>query len=758
MYRVLYVDDDPDLLDLGKLFLEQGGEFSVDTIASIPAALSCMQSTNYDVIVSDYQMPEMNGIEFLKQVRGFGNTIPFILFTGRGREEVVIEAINNGADFYLQKGGAPRAQFAELAHKIRQSVTRHRAKDELRAAYEQLTATEEELRSQLEELVENQAALKRSEEKFRDIVETSPDLIWELNPEGTFTYVSPSCIDTLGYSQEEIVGTPVFSLITDTARPGFQEILSRGDRIRRPTNEFDLPFRCRDGHTMVMEIRSVARFDTHGRFTGFRGTARDITEKRKAAAALDESEIKFRALVEHSLDAILIADFTGTMLFANQALCRLIEVPDCQAMIGTTNMMEFVAPESRSAVRHDTSQVSQGIDAYLVTYKLITGSKQEIWVECIGKKIPFMGSVAMLVSLREITERKRAEEKVLESERKFTTVFESNPVALTLVSAADGVFVDVNDTFLKSSGYAREEVIGKRPAELRVFVDTEESARMISQLHEQHHVRGVELRCRGKTGVIRSCRFSSSIIMMGGRPHILSTIEDITERRQAEEALRQANKKLNLLSSITRHDINNQLMTLDGYVTLLHRKIPDPALDSFFSRITKTSNRIDAMIRFTKDYEQVGIHAPLWQDLQTLVNDAGKSATLGTIALKNDLPAGMEVFADPLIARVFYNLIDNALRHGEEITRIRFAVEARDGNRIIVCEDDGDGVADAIKERIFDRGFGKNTGFGLFITREVLDITGITINETGVPGTGARFEIAVPEDKYRFSTSGPQSS
>jgi len=153
--RVLYVDDEPALLELGKSFLEKEDGFVVDTAESAALALAYLSGNSCDAIVSDYQMPEVNGIEFLKTVRGSGRTVPFILFTGRGREEVVIEAINNGVDFYLQKGGDTLALFAELAHKIRQAVSRNRAQDELQAAYEQLTASEEELRSQLEVIMEN---------------------------------------------------------------------------------------------------------------------------------------------------------------------------------------------------------------------------------------------------------------------------------------------------------------------------------------------------------------------------------------------------------------------------------------------------------------------------------------------------------------------------------------------------------------------------------------------------------------------------
>jgi len=132
MFSVLYVDDEPGLLEVGKLYLERKGEFVVETVTSAQDALVMIEKGNYDAIVSDYQMPVMNGIDFLKQVRASGNSIPFIIFTGRGREEVVIQALNEGADFYLQKGGEPGSQFAELAHKVRQAVQQRRAEVSIR--------------------------------------------------------------------------------------------------------------------------------------------------------------------------------------------------------------------------------------------------------------------------------------------------------------------------------------------------------------------------------------------------------------------------------------------------------------------------------------------------------------------------------------------------------------------------------------------------------------------------------------------------
>ena len=142
--RVLYVDDEYDLLEIGKLFLEQTGDFTVTTALNAPDAIRLLAGEQFDAIVSDYQMPVMDGIQFLIEVRAKFGHVPFILFTGKGREEVVIQAINNGADFYIQKGGEPQAQFAELVHKINKAVGGVRAEDSLRKSEERFRAIYDE--------------------------------------------------------------------------------------------------------------------------------------------------------------------------------------------------------------------------------------------------------------------------------------------------------------------------------------------------------------------------------------------------------------------------------------------------------------------------------------------------------------------------------------------------------------------------------------------------------------------------------------
>lgn len=224
---------------------------------------------------------------------------------------------------------------------------------------------------------------------------------------------------------------------------------------------------------------------------------------------------------------------------------------------------------------------------------------------------------------------------------------------------------------------------------------------------------------------------------------------EIEERKRVEESLHMVSKKLTLLSSITRHDINNQITVLTGYLSIIEKKHPDDRYSEYLKKAAIAAQHISTIIQFTREYESIGINDPSWQDCQNLIDIAAREAPLLQVKVRNDIPAGSEIFADPLVVKVFYNLIDNALRYGVKITTIRFTVEECGEHHLIVCEDDGGGILTHEKEKIFERGFGKNTGLGLALSREILDITGITIIETGEPGKGARFEISVPNEKWR---------
>jgi signal transduction histidine kinase len=220
----------------------------------------------------------------------------------------------------------------------------------------------------------------------------------------------------------------------------------------------------------------------------------------------------------------------------------------------------------------------------------------------------------------------------------------------------------------------------------------------------------------------------------------------------SQSAFESANKKLNLLSGITRHDINNQILALMGFIGLAGTKTTDPGLLHDIERAQTAVLTIQRQIEFTRNYEDIGVRAPQWQDVGLML--AGMQAMIpeGEITISVTVE-GLEVFADPLLEKVFENLIDNSRRHGERVGQISVsAMPSGPKSVAIVFGDNGIGIPEADKERIFKKGFGKNTGLGLFLSREILSITGLSIQETGVYGQGARFEILVPEGKFRFTS------
>lgn len=248
--------------------------------------------------------------------------------------------------------------------------------------------------------------------------------------------------------------------------------------------------------------------------------------------------------------------------------------------------------------------------------------------------------------------------------------------------------------------------------------------------------------------------------MSGLNEELTSSVEELqhankrlslenAERSRVEKALADANRKLNLMTSITRHDINNQTLALQAYIDLSEAAVSDPTVLQYIGKIRQVANTIQKQISFTKEYEDIGIHAPVWQDPQAL-SEPLRSYLKGTGIALDTRNLDFEIYADPLLSKVFENLIDNSIRHGKHVQHITIsAVPGEHGERILRYQDDGEGITLEDKKKIFQKGFGKNTGLGLFLSREILEITGITIRETGVPGKGVLFEIHIPPEGFR---------
>ncbi|MDD5144225.1 PAS domain S-box protein [Methanoregula sp.] len=1137
--RALYVDDEPGLLEVARLFLEQSPEFSVETATSAQAALSSPAITSCDAIISDYQMPGMDGIAFLKAVREKYDDIPFILFTGRGREEVVIDAINNGADFYLQKGGDPTAQFAELAHKIRQAVSRRKAQQELVAAYEQITASEEELRGQYQELAQGERRIRESQERYWSIIENSPYGMhfYELVPVRglVFTGANPAADRIVGISHEPLVGKPLLE-----AFPGLvgTEIPER----YRGVTESGTPW-----HTEQM-IYDKGRI--HGAFavTAFcpaRGSMVamfvDITDRKKAEMERQESEERLRNFMDSATDSFSIWDARLNLVAMNRvALTCLPKGTRKEDIIGR-NLREFLSgegewgsieryreiittgvplattekvTESATGTRWlnvkcfrvgdglgimttDVTREKAAEERFREAYEKLTASEEELkqqygelasaqealkesrqqmaeiadtvpgvvfqsrfspggkeeftFISSRGPEVfgvsadpgefskqffvqvdprdrePLVRSMRAAVEkvvpwefegrftrpsgeeiwfqglarpvrkdtglyytgvLLDITSRKRAEEELRASEERLRHFIEQAPVSIAIfdtemrylaashrwladanlserdiagrshyevfpslsedirdahrralagevvssseyrfvhrdgtvqwfawevrpwfikgdtiggillfseditgrkttedalrekteelnqfftasldlfcIAGTDGTFRRLNHEWERALGYPLAELEGHRfldfvhPDDLLATLatiadltrqksvlnftnryrhkdgsyrwiewrslpkgdlifaaarditghrETENALRESEEMYRSLVVNATEaifilqdqnmiyanprlaellgipggelirrpfldlvwpadrafvldrfkrrmaiedvptnydFRMTGPEGKLLWVHISIAKVTWQQKPATLNLLTDITERKIAEDALQEAGRKLSLMNSVTRHDIRNQLITLQGFAQFAQKTEQDPAISRYLEKIDNCATTIRGQIEFMKTYQELGVNAPSWHRLNEIVT----KACIKEVPCR-DYCAPVEVFADPMLEKVFSNLFDNACRHGEHVTEVVVRCERAGDDLTIIVEDNGVGINEDEKEKIFEKGFGKNTGFGLFLAREILSITGIAIRETGTLGKGARFEIHVPKEYWR---------
>jgi PAS domain S-box-containing protein len=372
------------------------------------------------------------------------------------------------------------------------------------------------------------------------------------------------------------------------------------------------------------------------------------------------------------------------------------------------------------------------------------GTWRENWVYKLAS-----GEVVAIYN--DITERKRAEETLRESEERYRRLFETAQDGIIILDEETGTIIDANAFILELLGYPLEYFVGRQLWELGVIRDKSLAETAFGKLITEGYVRYEDLPLVTKGGQSMDVEFISNVYLVGEKKVIQCNIRNITDRKRAEDALALASRKLNLLSGITRHDINNQLLVLSSYLEISKKSLGNPARTAeFIAKEQKAVDTIAHQISFTKNYEELGLKAPVWQNVTVIISNVLLRLPMQNISVDPGDP-DLEIFADSLLEKVFYNLFDNALRYGgEKITAIRITNHRDNGVLVIAVEDDGNGISAEDKKQLFTKGFGRHTGLGLFLSREILSITGITITENGEPGKGARFECMVPKGMYRF--------
>jgi len=861
---VLYVDDESALLDITQISLEKDGDFSVSTALSAADGLLMMQEQTFDAVISDYQMPDMDGIRFLKQIRSSGSTIPFIIFTGLGREEVVMEALNCGADFYLQKGGDPKSQFVELKSKIRHAVSLNRTEQSLRdsnrrlsdiinflpdatfaidtegqviawnKAIEEMTGipaqdmigkgnyeyalpfygerrpilidlvfiADEKLNQSYDTVIKKEGDLlivettlprplekqvtllakasilydstgrisgaiesirditesrtfekahQRSEKQYRELVENVNSVILTRDNDGAITFVNEFAERFFGYTKAELIGRQVIGTIVPAVESTGRDLVRHIRNISADTEKFRYNENeniKKDGSRVWMKWTNRAISDENGNQAGVLSVGIDITGKKAAENALIESHEKYLALFELGGEAIFLVDnTTGSILEANAGATEIYGY-NREEFLQLRNTDLSAEPEQTEQV---TSNTPAGNVVIPLRYHLRKGG--EVFpVEIHGRFFTWKGNDVHVAAIRDITVRKNTERALVESEERYRVLME-HAFDGVMIQDFSGTVLYANPRIVSMFGFScAEEIIGQNVLSL------------VAAEYRTAVMRDMQNVIAGKSGHIRKYRAIKkdriaipiesvgTSITYNGEPATFIALRDITEQERVEDSLKRANAKLNLLNSVTRHDVNNQVHALLGYIQLARMQNTDPMVSDFLAKADVAGNHISRQLDFTRMYQDLGLKDPLWQDLRSLVDKVAQKTFRFTNDCKN-----IEIFSDPMLENVFVNLFDNAIRHGEHVTEISvWCMEAENGI-VIIVEDNGAGVPLGLKAKIFDKGFGKHTGFGLFLAREVLAITGISIHETGAHGKGARFEMYVPKGTFRIVSDVPMA-
>jgi signal transduction histidine kinase len=228
---------------------------------------------------------------------------------------------------------------------------------------------------------------------------------------------------------------------------------------------------------------------------------------------------------------------------------------------------------------------------------------------------------------------------------------------------------------------------------------------------------------------------------------VVSVVHDITERRRTEAALLRANKDLNLLTKLTRHDIMNQINKIDSMSLRLRKTEISDQQDQILRHIEGSIATVKRQLEFTKTYQEIGIQRPSWQDLTAVISKAASSPSLSRLGIRIE-GADHEVFADPLLEKVFFEILDNSVRHGMANQAVLTFAERETALEVSVS-DDGIGIPDEVRPQLFEYGHGGDSGLGLYLSRDILASTEIGIEERGRAGEGAMFVIIVPQGYWR---------
>ncbi|MGA2699387.1 MAG: PAS domain S-box protein, partial [Methanoregula sp.] len=585
------------------------------------------------------------------------------------------------------------------------------------------------------------AALKQDQNYVISILDSLPNPLRRSNPDGECVFFNKAWLAFTGRVPADERGEGWMEGIHPDDRDHYREAQKEQDNLRG-LSETEYRLRNKSGeYRWIREVRIPGpAHDMTG--TGVTYSCFDIHECRLAEETLDMEKAQYRAIFENTAEATLLV--SDHIIDCNAAAIRLFA--DTREDLIGHDIREYFPrcqPDGRDSVEAARGYLEAARGGKPQAFPWVNtrrdGTTLETSVTLVTLDIH--GEERIVVVIEDVTEHNQAEREI----QRLASYPQMNPNPVIEVRP---------DRIITYTNPATAAVLSSLglPADSSAFLpaDFDAVAKTLNPAESMMINRIVHLKERS---------FNESISSAPGQDAIRIYAYDITDRVQAAEALAYANHKLGILTSITRHDIQNKLTGVLGYLDLLRGSLRDPQLIGFVDKAETSADAIRHHIDFTKDYESLGGTAPVWQEITPILADVRSHFDVKGIAFEEPAP-GFAVFADPMFGKVLYNLCDNSLRHGVHVRHIRIRTEPVNTGCMLIYEDDGVGIPQDRKALIFERGFttssgsAKSSGLGLFLVRDILAITGISIQETGVPGTGSRFEMVIPPGKWRIGPTG----
>jgi PAS domain S-box-containing protein len=697
MVRILFVDDDEDFLALARKYLNrEEPQFIAETVNSAQTALRLFEEKHFDAVVSDYQMPVMDGLEFLAALRQEGNTIPFIFLTGRGCEEVAIRALNLGADYYLMKGSTPRSLFGKLSH-ILGKVLDHK---------------------QMEEAL-RKSALQEIEEKYRSLLETVPVGISISTPEGEIIDGNKTLMKLAGYnSKESFLKSQAQDLwLNPKDREEFVDELKKGSMT-----DFEAQLKRSDGTAFWASITATS--EIIGSETLYFTITKEITEQKIAEQQLRDSEERLRVLFEYAPDGYYLHDLEGKLVDGNKA-AESITGYKREELIGKNILELQLMPEDQLPKAAEGLMLNmEGKPSGPEEFTILRKDGTQCEVEIITYPVTIKGQTLVLGIARDITDRLQAQLALRESEERYRNLVEFSPVPVFV--HRQGRFLYLNPAAIKLHGAENSDELLQKSLFDFVYSGYKGvlKERIVQAAKKPQEERYTFLKIKRLDNQVIDLQVAAKEFTYYGEPASLVFCMDISKQKQAEEQLMRQKEELSEFARTLAHDLKNRLLSIEGYADILQTEYEK----SYAEKIQTLAEDMNDFVRRSVTLADAGLIIDSTEevDLTVLVQEVAEAIIPANISFSNDILPAITGDRGKLF-QVFLNLFENAVAHGNPSKIEVRCQHAEDAIKILISND-GQPIPLENRLHIFQRKFttkaGRTEGLGLTIVQKAVEAHG----------------------------------